>query len=551
MTEELASLTGFHWNASSLCAPDVPWFGEWLASLADHVAGETCSSPLLLSVAATHVNQAAQNVEGTVPLISGRPGLLRVYAEADRANPYRPRARAAFFMGGREVHRAEMELASERGIPEDAASSHPDGSFLAAMPEEVLVPGVEVVVEIDPDSVVPRASGSQVRFPVEGRLALDVVEMPAMELTVVPVLVSEDPDSSALEWAEALGRGHPEIDFLSNALPVGDLNVTVRAEPYVVSAPLREFADWHDLLLDIQLLRALDQAAGYYHGVVSVGRRGIQGVGYQANAFYFLPVSLGTSHPEVMTHELGHNMSLGHAPCNLIFGAGRDPGYPYGDGTIGAWGYDARGDSLVPPSTYDLMSYCDPAWISDYNFEKALRFRLQVEGTSTSAVVADTDAGHAQRLLLWGAVSPEGDLRLNPAFALDFPEELPSRAGQYRLEGFGVDGVREFSLDFGMDELGHGGGSFLFAIPFEEGWTRTLERIVLTGPEGTAELNGDSDQAMALVLDRETGRLRSVLRADDAVGAVPASAGQAVGAGGAGFHAQVLVSYGLPGRVPN
>ena len=119
-----------------------------------------------------------------------------------------------------------------------------------------------------------------------------------------------------------------------------------------------------------------------------------------------------------------------------------------------------------------------------------------MEGASASAVAADACAGHGQRLLLWDAVSPEGDLRLNPAFALDIREELPSRAGQYRLEGFGVDGARESPLDFGIDELGRGGGSFLFAIPFEEGWTRSLERIVLTGPEGAAELNGDSDQAM-------------------------------------------------------
>ena len=551
---ELANLTRLHWNGSGLCASDAPWFRAWLASLADHVGGESCSSPLLLSVVAAHVNQAAQDVEGGAPLIAGRPGLLRAYAQADRANSYRPGAQATFFVDGREVFRSEMELASARGIPERAASSPPDQAFLATIPAEVIVPGVEMVVEMELDSVVARSAASELRLPFEGRLALDVVEMPPMELTVVPVLVSEDADSSTLEWAKALGGDHPEISFLSNVLPVGDLNLTVRAEPYVVSAAPRDQRDWHDLLLEIQLLRALDQAPGYYYGVTPTERGALDpsGISYQSNAFYFLPVSLGTTYPRVMTHELGHGMSLGHAPCGLSFNAGLDQGYPYSDGTIGAWGYDARGDSLVPPSTYDVMSYCDPAWISAYSFAKALNFRLEVEGAATAGAAVADIVGQAKRLLLWGSVSPDGDLRTNPVFALDMPELLPARAGPYRLEGLGGDGAVEFSLDFDMDKVSHGGGNFLFAIPFEEDWTHSLERIVLTGPEGRVELTGASGQAMALVLDRETGRLISVLRGEDAASAVKATvAADVTGTGGASSEVEVLVSFALPGRIPD
>ena len=47
---------------------------------------------------------------------------------------------------------------------------------------------------------------------------------------------------------------------------------------------------------------------------------------------------------------------------------------------------------------------------------------------------------------------------------------LPSGGGRYRLEGFGADGEREFSVDFELDEVDHGGGSFLVAIPFDEEW---------------------------------------------------------------------------------
>ena len=237
-------------------------------------------------------------------------------------------------------------------------------------------------------------------------------------------------------------------------------------------------------------------------------------------------------------------------PCGFLFDA--DPDYPYRDGTIGAPGYDARSDKLLPPSTADLMSYCSPRWIGDYHFRKAMTHRLEHDvDPPSSAAAAATDTGRARRLLLWGGASPEGDLHLEPAFAIEAPAKAPSRPGPYRVEGFAADGTTEFALDFDMDEAGHGeGGGFLFTIPFEEDWTDSLARIVLTGPEGTAELNGQSNRATALVLDRETGTLREVLRGEDAVAAVATVAAEAASTGRADSDTRLLVSYGLPNRVP-
>ncbi len=41
------------------------------------------------------------------------------------------------------------------------------------IPGEWLTPGLEMVVEVDPDSVLPRAAGSVTRVPAEGRLQPD------------------------------------------------------------------------------------------------------------------------------------------------------------------------------------------------------------------------------------------------------------------------------------------------------------------------------------------------------------------------------------------
>ena len=40
--------------------------------------------------------------------------------------------------------------------------------------------------------------------------------------------------------------------------------------------------------------------------------------------------------PVTMAHELGHLMSLGHAPCNVKIGV--DLAFPHADGKIGSWG---------------------------------------------------------------------------------------------------------------------------------------------------------------------------------------------------------------------
>ena len=86
-----------------------------------------------------------------------------------------------------------------------------------------------------------------------------------------------------------------------------------------------------------------------------------------------------------------------------------------------------------------------------------------------------------RRLLLWGGVSAEGLLRLDPAFALEAPAKVPPGSGPYRVEGFLGNGDSAFAVAFDMDEVSDGGGGFLFLLPFEDERLATLERIVLSG----------------------------------------------------------------------
>ena len=525
----LRSLSAFNWSESGACAPEAAWFQTWLGSVATR-SGPTCNGLFSLSVASAHLSQAAQDHGGAVPLIAGRSALVRVFATADRANQYQPSARVEFRLDGREVHTSEMALGSSRGLA-DHLPGQLDQWYHAVIPAAALRPGVEMAVQVDPDSIMPRTALDEVRLP------LDVREMPLMELTIVPMVTGSSGDGDVLDWIQR--PGDPPLEFMRAVLPIGELDLNVR-EPFTIAAAPASASvdDWLALLLDIELLRTTEGGSGYWYGVVN--REGDQGIG--GIAWVDGRASLGIPDLEVFAHEVGHNMSLMHAPCGNP--AQLDPDFPYKNGKIGVYGYDARSGELVDPSTPDLMSYCRPQWISDYNFKKALEYRIQAEARSPALAARDRSRG--SRLLLWGHVSAEGELRLDPAFSLDAPAKLPSGSGPYRVEGFARDGTSAFALDFDMDKVSEGGGSFLFLVPFSEDRLASLERIALSGPEGSTALERRTPtRPMTIVIDPTTGRIRSILRgeaAEDAVAAVMPP--------GTVPREQLLVSYGVPETVP-
>ncbi len=72
---------------------------------------------------------------------------------------------------------------------------------------------------------------------------------------------------------------------------------------------------------------------------------------------------------ETFVHEIGHIQSSPHVDCGGA--AGTDPGYPHADGDIGVWGLDTTTGQIYRPDTgKDYMSYCSPAWISDYRWRR-------------------------------------------------------------------------------------------------------------------------------------------------------------------------------------
>ena len=513
---------------TGLCAPADSDFQKWLERV------RRAWVPLCGDGSTAYLTQAVQSPRFPVPLVAGEEALLRVFPTAARANSENlPAVRARFFLAGSEVHVANVP--SRPGpIPTEMNEGSLEASVNALIPATVISPGLEMVVEIDPEGQLDPALGVAGRIPESGRVMVSVEPVPTLDVTFIPFIWSANPDSSVVGLTTAMAadpQGHEMLFQVRTLLPVAGLEVTAH-EPVLSSSNHAG-----DLIAETEMIRVAEGGTGHYAGLMAEmsGARGV------AETPGWVSVSIPTDW--IIAHELGHNMSLDHAPCNT--NSAVDLLFPQADGTIGAWGYDFRAEGrLVPPDSPDLMGYCSRnQWISDYSFSHALRYRRWHQEKASAATT--------ESLLLWGGVDGSGALYLEPAFLVDAPPALPDSAGEYRVAGWTADGRELFSLPFTMPRTmgGDGASSFAFAVPAGPGWAGDLAGVTLSGPGGSVTLDGDTDRPMAILRDPGTGRVRGILRDLPRNSGNPAAAAArtAVARGVLEPNLQVLFSRGMPG----
>ncbi len=521
---------------TELCAPLTQAVSDWLHGVVIQRI-RRCSDEARPKAIA-YLVQSVQNIEHPVPLVAGRHALLRVLVATERPNDASlPAVRATFFLDG--AVRIVAEAARQPGpIPRTLRENRLHSSINIMVPGDVVRPGTELVVEIDPEGALDPALGIPGRLPESGHIALDVRSLPPLELTVVPFLWTKSPDSAVVAVADSMAAEpgtHPLLEHVRTLLPVGAMRVRSH-EPVATDTNhgLR-------LLTQTQAIWAMEGKIGHYQGMMSgpITPDLMGGVGFVAHR-----VSFARPRASTIAHELGHNMGLRHAPCGRA--GGTDRLFPYVGGRSGVWGYNMLRGQLVAPQRPDLMSYCDREWVSDYHFGNALRYRM-VRDRGRRGTAVHGQARPTPALLLWGRVDAFGNPRLESVFAAPMPTAPPGLDGDWRVVGTDTGGDKLFDVSFGMPEaLWEGGnaGSFAFAIPAPDSWTQRLGLVTLSGPKGEhTHIDRATDQPMAILRDRHTGRIRGFL--DDRPTA-------AHGATGIGFpqhtSLEVLISRGLPGR---
>lgn len=420
-----------------------------------------------------NVTQGSHSRHNTdVPLVAGRPTLARVFLRTDSFAVAVPDATATILDQNGNVLRTSS-LSARGATPARIDESRLDRSLNAEIPPQYLLSGARLVVDIEAtkDPAIPRRM----------EWALNVVQVPVLDLTLVPVVIGNDED--AIETVAEMGRNpldHRLLYHMRTLLPVDSLVVRVH-QPLRISNDINE---QRNLIHDLAAIWQMEGRRGLYLGIVPSGLgNGILGQAFLPGG---PPVGWSVRQSSIIAHEIGHVFGLRHAPCGAT--QVLDPEYPYPQGQIGVWGYEFELGRVVPPTTYDIMTYCSPVWISDYHFAKATRFRVD---TRSSPV-----AGRKQRVLaVRGWIDADGKPVFRPAF---YTEGTPTRitGDSHVITASGPRG-QVFSYSFEPHEIagGPGGASFFHLVPVT--WMEDeLTSITVLAPDGgAATLDAITDHA--------------------------------------------------------
>ena len=521
-------------GGTNLCAPRGHAFDEWLGGmLVQWIA--RCGDEAM-----AYLVQAVQSRTYRVPLVAGEEALLRAFVTAEEETTVGiPPVRARIYRNGVEQRVVDIPAKSTR-IPTEIDEGNLSKSVNVKIPAELVEPGLEMVIEIDPGGTLDEGLGVPKRIPTTGRVSLDVRRMPILDLTVIPFIWSDDPKSEHIEMVEQMEDdpdGHDLLEDTRILLPVVELEVTAHEPVFIASSASHLLST---VASETEAIRVLEGGPGHYMAMMSGSVTGAAAV-VEGRSSVARPSS------DVIAHVLGHNMSLRHTSCGFTPDYDPDPSFPDPHGGVGAWGYDLRAERVVPPDQADLMGRstgltgrCSPIWTSGYGFSKALNWRLRDEAAAARGPTTTPTIS----LLLWGGVDTDGNPHLNPAFVVDAPVALPKQPGAYTLTGRGVGGGELFSLSFAMPVVadGDGSSSFAFALPVRPGWEDALATITLSGPNGTFTLDDDTDRPMAILRNPATGRVRGFLRD------LPLETQAAMDAAGRAVEPglQVLFSRGIP-----
>ena len=444
------------------------------------------------------LTQAVQSLIRPVSLIEGEPALLRVFFETEEVVSNRPPVRATFYLGGDKVYDVDIPAGPAK-IPSQVFEGSLDISANAVIPASSIHPGLEMVVEVSPEGKLDNNLGIAARLPETGRIAIEVRPVPAMHLYLIPLLWTDNPDYTIVTQTEGLTANSDLFRLTRDIMPVGDFDFTLH-EPVFTSTETT-YGNNFQLVREVEAIRVAEGRRGHFVGTYSHSDNVLGGVG-TINGFSSIVSELIGG---FIAHELGHNMGLGHAPCGPV----QSSKYPFEDGSIGAWGYDFARESLIDPSSPDVMGYCfGSEWIGPFHFNRAIVYRSEQEESRQSGSFSSKN----KSLLLWGGTDDDL-LQLEPSLVVDASPYLPEERGPYRLTGEDSDGNVLFTMDFNMDKLAVGNGSiFAFAIPVNPDWSEWLAQIKLSGPEGYVEITGESGRSATIVLDKSTGTVRGLFR---------------------------------------
>lgn len=447
-----------------------------------------------LTIDGMYITQAVQNFAGGVPLLAGKPGLLRVFVKASATNLVVTTVRARLYQGTVLAQTLTLQP-NNPSVPTTINEGTLGSTWNGIVPASLVQPGLRVLVDVDPTNTVTETNEGDNSFPANGTPFDTPVQVTApLNLTLVPVLQT----STGLTGNATLSTLDDFLVFARKVLPIRDYRVLIH-ETFTTSAPPVESNNgnnaWWQILSEINALRVAEGTNDYYMGIVGTTyNSGVAGFAFAPGRASVAWDKFPSAAP-IVAHELAHSLGRLHAPCGGA--ANPDASYPYLFGVIGVFGYDIETGQLKFPGTSDLMGYCGFGWISDYTYTGILNYRASTPNSAMSPAVASGRAVASETfvqsttarksLVVWGRID-RGMLTLEPAFSAHTKPVLPARAGPYRIEGRTANGRVVFSYAFEgeqpADVADSSARQFAFAIPLDDSLAQSLANISLSAQSG-------------------------------------------------------------------
>ncbi len=416
-------------------------------------------------------------------LVESKAALVRAWLVVSGGTASGVTAVAELRRAGAVVETVNLTLPAT--LPTSATpAATPTGWATAFIPASQVHPNTQVVIRVDPSNAIAESDETNNELsvtPTVGRAN-------QLNLTHVPVV------QSGLTGVVPNGI----VAYILDRWPAATIDERTRA-PYSFSGALTgsNSSAWSTLLTNLSQARTNDGSSRNYYGWTRVSyRSGVAGIGTIGRG-----VSTGRDDSlDTTAHELGHNFGRDHAPC----GVSGDANFPHANASIGVWGIDSQGSYKDPARLVDLMSYCDPTWVSDYSYLGVQAFmegRAQFVPGQTLMHVTGGKDGH----LLAGRWR-EGRFEFRPVYRVRAPASVePLDEHPLTLRLTFTDGSKR-DVAANLDAVGDGDERVMATVVEEPRSLRRVEAVV--GGVVVGSLSAGAEPTTAFSVQRQGERVR-------------------------------------------